>query len=153
MLSGDFWPQGRVGLIIEIDGIPTPDHNSLDGVSVLVVEDAADNQLLMRRILTRNGAQVDIAENGVEGIRMALANNYDVVLMDLQMPMKDGFEATAELRHQGYRRPILAVSASALVEEQNHALRAGCDDHITKPIDMKTLIQNVIAYAAHRKSM
>jgi signal transduction histidine kinase len=123
---------------------------ALVGVKVLVVEDAADNQLLMRRVLTRSGAAVDIACDGVEGIRMAMSKDYDVVLMDMQMPVKDGLEATAELRQRGYTRPILAVSAAALVEEREHALQAGCDDHVTKPIDMRALIAKVGMFAARR---
>lgn len=134
--------QAAVGLALQ-----AAERQSLLGVSLLVVEDAADNQLLMRRILTRNGAIVDLAANGQEGVLMALTNDYDVVLMDMQMPVQDGLEATAALRRSGYARPILAVSASALVEERNQAMRAGCDDHITKPIDVALLLRKVHHYA------
>lgn len=115
----------------------------LQGLNVLVVEDVLDNQLLIRQVLRRSGATVDIAENGQEGINKALLHNYDVVLMDLQMPVKDGLQATEELRHGGYLKPIVAVSAAAMLEERERAIKVGCNEHITKPISVGTLLKTV----------
>lgn len=122
------------------------DKKLLQGVNVLVVEDVTDNQNLIRQILFRNGANVDLAENGQIGVEKALLRNYDIVLMDLQMPVKDGFTATAELRLQGYQKPIVALSAAAMVEERKRAIMIGCSAHITKPINVVGLLKAVCAY-------
>lgn len=111
------------------------------GLRVLVVEDSPDNRMLITHILQRWGIQVEIAENGREGIEKALAAPYDVILMDLQMPICDGFEATRELRRQNYRGPIVALTAHAMKEEREKTRAAGCDLHLTKPINAQLLIQ------------
>lgn len=119
----------------------------LSGISVLVVEDAPDNQFLIRQILRRSGANVDLAENGQEGVEKALKREYDIVLMDLQMPVKDGLMATAELRHFGYSKPIVAVSAAAMIEDRDRAIKMGCNDHITKPIGVSRLLAAVCEHS------
>ncbi|HET9239424.1 MAG TPA: ATP-binding protein [Oligoflexus sp.] len=129
------------------------DRKLLQGVNVLVVEDVTDNQNLIRQILFRNGANVDLAENGQIGVEKALHRNYDIVLMDLQMPVKDGFTATAELRLQGYQKPIVALSAAAMVEERKRAIMIGCSDHITKPINVAGLLKAVCAYTGRSEGI
>lgn len=119
---------------------------ALAGTTILLVDDSPDNQILIARILKREGAEVDIANDGLEGLQMALRKDYDVVLMDLQMPVKSGFEAAAELRNMGYRSPIIAVTAAALKEERERALEAGLDDYLTKPIVPSSLISKVVEY-------
>lgn len=126
-------------------------EESLEGVKVLLVEDAPINQILIGRFLTGAGAQVDFAENGLEGVRKALSGDYGVVLMDIQMPQMDGYEATATLRKQGYPRPIIALTAHALKEDRDRCLQVGCTDHLTKPIDRKRLLSQ-IAHLAHQPS-
>jgi CheY-like chemotaxis protein len=133
--------------------VNAPDKNLLQGISVLVVEDVPDNQNLIRQILYRNGATVDLAENGQIGVEKALLRNYDIVLMDLQMPVKDGFTATAELRLQGYQKPIVALSAAAMVEERKRAILIGCSDHITKPINVNGLLKAVCSYTGRGESL
>jgi PAS domain S-box-containing protein len=115
----------------------------LPGAKILLVEDSPDNQVLVKRLLTNAGMVVDIASNGAEGIEMAEANNYDVVLMDMQMPVLDGYAATARLRLDGYNKPIVALTAHAMVEDRNRILGLGCDAHLTKPIDSKLLIETI----------
>jgi CheY-like chemotaxis protein len=122
-------------------------RTALKDVRVLLVEDSADNQALISRILRSSGASVDLADNGDQALRMAKPGVYDVVLMDLQMPVRDGFETTAELRRRGFDRPILAVSAAAMREERDRALRVGCDDHVTKPINAPALVRKVREHA------
>lgn len=122
------------------------DTELLKGVDVLVIDDAPDNQRLIRHFLVSAGARVDLAKDGNEGIKKALANNYQVVLMDIQMPDLDGYEATTRLRRKGYDRPILALTAHALKEERDRCLKAGCTEHLTKPINRKVLIENVARY-------
>jgi PAS domain S-box-containing protein len=113
------------------------------GLNVLIVDDSPDNQILLSQILGQYGTQVTVAENGEEAIREALSKPFDIVFMDLQMPIKDGFTATRELRSRGYSTPILAISAAAMKEDREHALKAGCNDHLTKPINIHNLVKTV----------
>lgn len=124
-------------------GFGEKEAHLLDGIHVLLVDDAPDNQALISRFLTLAGAKVDLAGNGQEGIAKAMSQDYKVILMDIQMPMLDGYEATAQLRRQGYNRPIIALTAHALKEERDRCLKVGCDDHLTKPIDRRQLISQV----------
>ncbi|WP_141735226.1 response regulator [Oligoflexus tunisiensis] len=122
----------------------------LNGINVLVVEDSPDSQRLLGRVLQRNGASVEIATDGQQAVEKAVNGHFDAILMDMQMPVQDGLEATAELRRRGYRRPIIALTAHAMREEREKALRAGCDDHLTKPIDMGELVMKVFEFSQKR---
>lgn len=129
-------------------GMPEFDEaETLKGKKVLVVDDSAENQLLLKVYLTKMGMIVQDAPNGEIGIKKALAENYDIVLMDIQMPVLDGYSATEQLRARGYKKPIVALTANAMKEDRERSLRAGCNDYITKPIEsarlMKTLAQNL----------
>ena len=119
------------------------DHQILAGVKILVVDDAPDNQVLISRFLKSAGAEVEIAENGVEGVEMAMAGDHKIVLMDIQMPQLDGYEATASLRNQGYKPPIIALTAHAFKEERERCISVGCTVHLTKPVDRRVLIDQV----------
>ncbi len=119
----------------------------LRGKSILLAEDSYDNQLLIKKFLTLAGAEVDTAMNGQEAIQKAMNRDYDVILMDVQMPELDGIAATRRLRSNGYRRPIVALTAHALREERDKTLEAGCDDHLTKPIQRHELVRRVAALA------
>ncbi len=121
-------------------------HNEkeiLKDVNILVVDDAPDNQTVIGLFLGLAGAQVEFADNGAEGIEKALSGNYNVVLMDIQMPYVDGYEATRRLRELGYDKPIIALTAHALKEERERCLRVGFTDHFSKPIDRLKLISLV----------
>ena len=124
------------------DTCPLP-MESIKDVRVLLVEDSLDNQTLMKIYLSREKAIVDIANNGLEAIDRALHNDYDIVLMDIAMPCLDGLEATRRLRALGYKKPILALTAHAMVEEVKKSLRAGCDAHLAKPVDRWNLVQGI----------
>jgi len=113
---------------------------ALSGVNVLLVDDAPDNQTVIGLFLGSAGAHVDFASNGHEGIDKALEGNYDVVLMDIQMPKLDGYEATKILRKKGFQTPIIALTAHALKKERDRCLKVGCTDHFTKPIDYEKLV-------------
>ena len=117
---------------------------ALEGYRILVVDDSPDNQLLMKRALNRVGAEIDLASNGLEGIDRAMTGDYDLVLMDMQMPVMDGQTATRELRAKGYRRPIFALTAHAMKEQRDAILRAGCDEHVAKPVDFGALTDLVL---------
>jgi len=131
---------------------PATDRNlPLHNTRILVVEDMAVNQAIMVTLLRDAGAQVAIADNGALGVQKVMQDIdnglfFDVVLMDMQMPVMDGYEATSFLRKHGYRRPIIAVTAHALTGDREKTLEAGCDDYISKPIDNKILISVISKY-------
>jgi signal transduction histidine kinase len=117
------------------NGLPLKD------TKILVVDDSLDNQMLISRILKLLGAEVDLANDGIEAIDRALAQTYDVILMDLQMPRLGGVEATRILRGKGYTRPIVALTAHGLKEDRQRCLSVGCTDYLTKPIQRTHLVQ------------
>lgn len=118
----------------------------LSGMRILAVEDSLDNQLLIQRLLKKRGAVVDIAVNGAEGVEKALANDYNLVLMDIQMPVMDGYHATSNLREKGFNRPIVALTAHALEEDRRRCLESGFDEHLTKPISPSALVDTVLSF-------
>lgn len=118
----------------------------LEGLKILVAEDTPDNQFLITRLLTRRGASVRIAENGSIAVREALASDYDIIIMDVQMPLLDGHCATRELRARGYEGSIVALSAHALNEARALSLAVGCNEHLTKPVDIKRLVSVIQDY-------
>lgn len=121
--------------------------NALAGIKVLFVEDAPDNQMIVGRILKNAGAYVDTALNGKDGRDKALHNDYDIVLMDLQMPIMDGYEATSSLRDGGFHTPIIALTAHALMEERQRCLSNGFNDHLSKPINRNALVKCILQHA------
>lgn len=120
-----------------------PHKSALKGARILVAEDVVDNQILLRRYLETAGASVDFAGNGEEAVSKAISRNYDLVLMDVQMPVLDGIQATIRLRNLHYSRPILAITAHAMPEEIQRSVDAGCDEHLTKPVTKRALIEAV----------
>jgi two-component system, sensor histidine kinase and response regulator len=111
---------------------------------VLVAEDNAVNQLLVKRMFQKLGQQIDLAGNGREAVTLAGATHYDIIFMDCSMPELDGYQATAELRdaeRAGSRRrtPIIALTANAMAEDRERCLLAGMDDHLSKPVRMEDL--------------
>jgi PAS domain S-box-containing protein len=117
----------------------------LAGIHVLLAEDGFDNRELISTVLRAAGAEVRTAENGQEAVDKALAESFDVVLMDMNMPVMDGYEATRVLRDRGFAAPILALTANAMSTDGKQCLAAGCNMHLTKPIDRRALIGSVAA--------
>lgn len=129
---------------LSVDAGKPTDAPRLEGARILLVEDAVDNQVLISRYLKIAGAQVDLAGNGGEALRKTESGvDYDVILMDIQMPEMDGYTATKFLRSGGYTRPIIALTAHALHSEREKCLAAGFDDHLAKPVDRKSLIERI----------
>lgn len=115
----------------------------LNGLRILVVDDAPDNRLLVSRFLNLAGAQTDVAADGTQGIEMARTKNFDAILMDIQMPGMDGYEAVSRLRALGFTRPIIALTAHAMRGEKERCLKNGFDAYLTKPIARLDLIKMV----------
>ena len=112
---------------------------------ILLVEDSKDNQMLVKTFLKSKKYEIDTAENGEEAVDKFKNNNYHLVLMDIQMPVMDGYEATSQIReHEKInnltRTPIIALTAYALESDIKDAIAAGCDAHLAKPIKKKNLL-------------
>ncbi len=114
---------------------------------ILLVEDNEMNRDMLSRRLERKGHEVAIAVNGREGIDMAKAGEYDLVLMDMSLPEVDGWEATRQLRAEPEteRIPIIALTSHVMLGDREKALEAGCDDYDTKPIEFKRLMRKIEA--------
>jgi len=118
---------------------------------ILLAEDGPDNQRIISYVLKQAGAEVTVAENGkiaVECARTARddGNPYDAILMDIQMPVLDGFGATSILRSEGFSTPIIALTAHAMASDRKRCLEAGCDDYLSKPIDHQGFLALVARY-------
>jgi CheY-like chemotaxis protein len=122
---------------------PVNEPIDLRGTHVLVAEDAPDNQILIRKILTASGAEVSVVENGLEVQNVAKKEHFDLILMDIQMPLLDGYEATKRLRESGSKVPIIALTAHAMVEEAEKCLASGFTDYLSKPINHQTLLATI----------
>ena len=120
-------------------------------LKVLVAEDGEDNQLLIELLLKRKGAHITIVENGQLAVTKLEQNHFDLVLMDLEMPVMNGFDAVAAIRENEVRKgghvPVVALSAHALVGYREKCLVAGMDDYLTKPLDAAALYALMDAYA------
>lgn len=114
--------------------------------NILVVEDSLDNQMLLEFYLTKHKAKVVFANNGQEGVDAALKGNFDLILMDIQMPILDGYAATEELRRRGIAIPIIALTGYAMKEDQDRCLKAGCNEFLAKPIHKDKLLQTLTKY-------
>lgn len=118
----------------------------LTGLRVLLVEDNKMNVLVAEKFLSRWKVVTEVAENGAVAVDMARANAYDVILMDLQMPVMDGYEATRQIRAFNPAIPIVAVSASAMYDIQVQAFEAGMTDYVTKPFNPSELYQKILRH-------
>jgi CheY-like chemotaxis protein len=122
----------------EIDDAP------LQNLPILVVEDNGLNRRLAGMLLQKQGHRTEFAHNGVEAVDLLVNHQFDLVLMDLQMPELDGFGATEKIRarerlHRSIRRtPIIALTANTGGEERTRCLEVGMDDYLTKPLNLKT---------------
>jgi len=129
----------------------------LEGARVLLAEDGIDNQRLVRALLRPTAVEIAVVENGAQAVDQALAaldagRPFDLVLMDMQMPVMDGYEATRRLRAEAYPGPIVALTAHAMSTDRGRCLEAGCDEYVSKPIDRAKLLEVVARFAGERKA-
>ncbi len=119
-------------------------RGAMQSVRILLAEDNPVNQLVARRMLEKNGCVVTIAVNGREAVAAWEREPFDLVLMDVQMPVMGGFEATAAIRAgdatRGTHTPIVAMTAHAMKGDRERCIEAGMDDYVSKPIEVATLI-------------
>ncbi|MCL4806675.1 MAG: response regulator [Thermoanaerobaculia bacterium] len=115
---------------------------------ILVVDDDEMNRDMLSRRLLRKGYEVVLAVNGLEAIERTAAERPELILMDLSMPVLDGYEATRRLKRDGETAsiPIIGLSAHAMVGDREKALAAGCDDYDTKPVELPRLLGKVEAF-------
>ena len=115
----------------------------LTNVKILLAEDSADNEALIKAYLHKSGVELTVARTGAEALEAAEKFEFDLILMDIQMPELDGLEATRRLRANGWAKPVIALTAHALPEEINRSLEAGCNAHISKPVRRHDLVQTI----------
>ncbi len=129
--------------------VNTDDLKGILGARVLLVEDNEINQQVAKEILEQSSLLVDVAGNGKVAVEMVTEQEYDIVLMDIQMPIMGGFEATQEIRKlEGVSKnvPIVAMTANAMAGDRERSIQAGMDDHVTKPIDPNKLCQVLLQW-------
>lgn len=132
-------PEFADALLDQTHGEEAP-HREIGEVKILIVEDGEVNRNFLTIVLQQAGATVTTAENGQIGFEKALTEDFDVILMDMQMPVMDGYTATERLRAVGFDRPIIALTAHAMVGDRAKCIAAGCTDYLTKPIDINELV-------------
>ena len=118
-------------------------------MKILYVEDNDDNIFMLKNRLTRAGHTVVIANDGAQGVAMASSERPDIILMDLSLPVLDGWEATRQIKAAGDTRhiPVIALTANAMAGDREKALAAGCDDYDTKPVELPRLLGKIKSLA------
>ena len=170
MMNGKIWVESILGqgssFIFEIDLVELPDNlpkepsvviveeenplekdiNALVGKRILVAEDNFINQEIILGLLENSKIEIDIAEDGEEAIELHKNNSYNLILMDIQMPVLDGYSAAEEIRKIDKEIPIIAITASAMKEDIEMSLKVGMNDHLNKPIDVNKLYEILLRY-------
>lgn len=127
-------------------------NHPLKGMKILVVEDSIDNQVLAEQFLIREGAATQMANHGQEAIEAVSKRNFDLILMDMQMPVMDGYTATEHLREMGCQTPIIALTANAMRDELEKCITAGCNDYLSKPFKRESLVALIEQHCFQQKA-
>lgn len=142
---------------IEDDHVPVDVSSELNAIKldarILVAEDNTDNQALIKLLLGAWGLTPDVVSNGAEAVEAALVNDYHLILMDMQMPVMGGLEATQMLRHAAYDGPIVALTANVMKQDIDTYLKAGCDATLAKPIDKRALGETLVQFLQLQENM
>ncbi len=120
------------------------DLSAVAGKRILIVDDSKDNLVLVSQIISKIGGFVETAEDGLEGVQKVSKNNYDLVLMDLEMPKMDGLEALKKIRALGVKTHVIALTGHAYEDDRIRCIEAGFDDYVCKPINKEVLLQSLI---------
>lgn len=139
------WLTAAPDIISEFSHASKTPTQCLDG-RILLAEDGPDNRRLICAFLSRLGLEYAVAENGEQAVQRGLNENFDIILMDMQMPIMDGICATTALRNGGFNNPIIALTANVMTEEVAHYIQSGCNHCIGKPIDFWALAQLLSTY-------
>jgi signal transduction histidine kinase/ActR/RegA family two-component response regulator len=131
-------PSAELQSRVESVGKPLPSTVS-SAINVLLVEDGDTNRKLIKLLLERAGAKVATAEHGGIGVDLAMKQSFDLILMDMQMPVMDGYTAARRLRDEGFTLPIIALTAHTMTGDREKCLEAGCTDYLTKPINAEQM--------------
>jgi len=146
----DTGPLHSTGLLHRLPNLTdtptTPTYREQLAGQILIAEDTPDNQRLFSLYIKKAGPQVTVVDNGQLAVDAALSNNFDLILMDMQMPVMDGIEAVKTLRRAGYTKPIVALTANAMKEDQQKCFQAGCDAFLAKPVKKGALLEMLARY-------
>ena len=123
-------------------------ENQFRQAAILIAEDNKTNQKLAQKMISKMGHKVDIVENGLEAVNAMDKNKYDLIFMDMQMPVMDGLEATRRLRDKGVKTPVIALTANAFNTDKENCLEAGMDDFTTKPLNREAIQSIIHRYCA-----
>jgi CheY-like chemotaxis protein/two-component sensor histidine kinase len=138
-------PAGEPHKAVETDLNEAFANLGIAGKRILIAEDNAVNQLVIRELIAPSGAEVVMADNGLQAVDIARAQRFDLVLMDMQMPVMGGLEATRKIREFADRQtlPIIAATANAMKEDKDKGFASGMNDYITKPIEPQRLLETL----------
>jgi signal transduction histidine kinase/HPt (histidine-containing phosphotransfer) domain-containing protein/ActR/RegA family two-component response regulator len=153
--TGDIDPNTLLEAMPQTQATPDTNTSAIDyqalGGRILLAEDTPDNQLLFATYLGKTCAQVECVDNGQAAVKAALAGEYDLVLMDMQMPVMGGLDAVQALRTAGFDKPIIMLTANAFKEDHARCLEAGCNGFISKPVRLAAFLESVAPYLPARE--
>ena len=129
-----------VNLVQEITDAESHDSSAKLGGSILVAEDNPANQQLIQILLNKMGLAVTLVDNGQSAVEAATTTAYDLILMDMQMPVMNGYDAARTLRHRNIGTPIIALTANAMQGDMQKCIEYGCNDYLPKPVDKAKLV-------------
>ena len=117
-----------------------------NGTKILLTEDKEINQLIVLGLLAESGVQIDIANNGAEAVNKCQESTYSLILMDIEMPIMDGYDATKIIREVNKEIPIIALTSNGTIEDINRTKSVGMNEHLIKPIDLERLYSTFSKY-------
>ncbi len=132
---------------------PLETIQQFDNLRILLAEDNAINVMIVKKFLAKWNAEIDVAENGLIAYEKASSKVYDIILMDIQMPVLDGYEATKKIRQINIEIPVIALTASATLEDQTKAYACGMTDFVTKPFNPTDLFNKIAKYSNYTKAL